>query len=91
MEFVDDDKLQARKIAGSIFIGQKQGQRFRRCHQKIRRLGFLPLAAGGWRVTGSGFKTDRQVQCFNRRLDIPVHINGQRLERRDIERVKLAR
>ena len=45
VQFINDNISQTGKIGRCILVGQQQRQRFRRCHQKVRRLCLLSLAA----------------------------------------------
>ena len=55
-----------------------------------RRIAALALALRGRRVAGARLDADRQPHLRNRRFEIARDVDGERLERRDVERVQPA-
>ena len=73
-------------------VGRRQDQRelLRRRQQDMRRVAALALALRRRRVAGAGLDPDRQLHLGDRRLEIARDVDGERLQRRDVERVQPA-
>ena len=73
-------------------IGRSQQQRdlLRRGQQNLRRIAALALALRSRRVAGARLDADRQPHFGDRRFQIARDIDGERLERRNVERVQAA-
>ena len=90
MQFVEYDVAQAFEEAFGVRRGDEQGELFRRGQEHVRRRGLLALALVGRRVAGAGLHRHRQAHLANRLAEISLDVDGQRLERRDVERVDAA-
>ena len=90
MQLVDDHAFQAGEELRRIGIGEQQRQRFRRGHQQVRRPLALAQPAALRRVAGAALGPHRQLHLGDRHLEIAADVGGQRLQRRDVERVQLA-
>ena len=90
MQLVDDDATQACKELLGVGIAQQQRQRLGRGHQEIGRPLALAQATALRRVAGAALGADRQLHLGDRHLEIAADVGGQRLERRDVERMQLA-
>ena len=73
-------------------VGRRQDQRklLRRRHENVRRIAALTLALGGGRVAGARLDADRQLHLRHRPLEVARHVDRQRLQRRDVERMQPA-
>ena len=87
---VDDQAAQPAEQARRVGIGQQQRQGFRRRHQDVRRPPALAGALGVGRVAGPGLAAYVERHLAHRRLQVARDIDGERLERRDIERMQAA-
>jgi hypothetical protein len=90
MEFVDDDRSQAREHHRRVRIRQQESQRLRRRQQDVWRRLALALAPVGRRIAGSALDPHRQADLLDRRLQVARDVGGERLERRHVERVNAA-
>ena len=72
----------------AVLVAEQQAQRFGRGQQHLRRPHALPRLAVGGRVAGAGLDPDRQAHLLDRRQQVALHVDRQRLERRDVERVQ---
>ena len=90
MQLVEHDALQRGEQERRVVGGQQQRQLFRRGEQDVRRIAPLPLPPRHRRVAGAGLDPDRQRHLGNRRLQIARDVDGQRFQRRDVERVQPA-
>ncbi len=90
MQFVEDHALERAEQIRRIGRGQQQRELLRRGQQDLRRIAALALALRGRRVAGARLDADRQPHFGDRRFQIARDIDGERLERRDVERVQSA-
>ncbi|MNS59900.1 hypothetical protein D3C72_928730 [compost metagenome] len=88
VDLVDDHAFQILKIVARAFPGAEQGQLFRRGQQNVRRGDLLALAASLPGIARAGFDHDRQIHFPNRREQVPLHIDRQGFQGRNVERVK---
>ena len=88
MQFVEHDALERAEQIRRVGGGQQQRKLLRRRQQDVRRIAALALALGGRGVAGAGLDADRQAHLGDRRFQVARDIDGQRLERRDVERVQ---
>ena len=88
MQFVEHDDAQSRKLRARLRIGQHQRQRLRRGEQEMRRLDALARAFGRRRIAGARLGAQAERQVGDRQLEIAMHIDRERFERRHIERVQ---
>ena len=91
MQLVENDAPeraeQIRRVGGS----EQQRELLRRRQQDIRRIAALALAFRGRRIAGARLDADRQPHFGDRRFEIARDIDGQRLQRRNVERVQARR
>ena len=71
-----------------VGIAQQQAQRLGRGQQHLRRLHPLPRLAVRGRVAGAGLDPDRQAHLLDRADQVALHVDRERLQRRDVERVQ---
>ena len=90
MQLVEDDALERAEEIGRIGRGQNQRQLLRRREQDVRRVAALALPLCGRRIAGAGFDANRQCHLGDRSLQVAGDVDGERLERRDVERVQPA-
>ena len=90
MQFVEDHAFERAEQIGRIGGRQQQRQLLRRRQQDLGRIAPLPLALGDWRVAGACFDADRQTHLGDGRFEVARDIDGERLQRRDVERVQPA-
>ena len=88
VQLVDDDGTQARELGPGGGIGEHQRQRFRGRQQDLWRAIALARAARRRRVAGARLRTHRQPKLGYRDLEIAPDVHGERLERRDVERMQ---
>jgi hypothetical protein len=88
MELVEDHRLQTLEEAAGILRGQQQRNLFRRCEQDVGRVELLPLPLEYRRVAGAGLQPDRQTHLGDRRLEVAMDVDGERLQGRDVERMR---
>ena len=90
MQLVEDDALERAEQIRRVSGGEQQRQLLRRGEQDLRRVAALALALRGRRVAGARLDADRQAHLGDRRFQVARDIDGERLERRDVERVQAA-
>jgi len=88
MQLVHDDAAKRAEERRRVGPGQHQRQRFGRRHQHLRRLPALAFALALRRVARTRLDADIEAHFRNRRLQIAVDIDSERLQWRDIERVQ---
>ncbi len=88
VDLVDHDRLEAGEQERAVLIAEQQAQRFGRGQQDLRRPHPLARLAVGGRVAGAGLDPDRQAHLADRRQQIALDVDRERLERRDVERVE---
>jgi len=88
MQLVDNDGLEVAELRRRVGIGQQQGEALRRRQQNVGWFAALALTFRLRRVAGAGLQGHRQVHLGNRRFEIAVNVDRQRLQRRDVERVE---
>ena len=71
-----------------IGAGEQQGELFGRGEQDVGRLAALALAFARRRVAGAGLDADGKSHFGDGNFEIARHVDGERLQRRDIERVQ---
>jgi hypothetical protein len=69
-------------------VGDQQRHLFRRRQQDIGRVGALACPFGLRRVAGPGFDPNRQAHFLDRFRQVAFDVDGQCLERRDVQRVQ---
>ncbi len=87
MKLVEDDVFQVLEEALGFAVCQKQGDLLRCRQQYIRRVQLLALTLGIRRVAGAVLDRDRQAHFGDGLRQVALDIDGQRLQRRDVERV----
>ena len=88
VQLIDDDAVEAGEDLIGVVIGQQQRQGLRRGQQHVGRLAPLALALGLRRVAGAGLDLDAEAHVADRGAEVALDIDGERLERRDVERVQ---
>jgi hypothetical protein len=88
VDLVDDDGRKTGEQGEAVLVAQKQAQRFRRGQQDLRRPHPLARLAVGGRVAGARLDPDRQRHLGDRRQEVALHVDRERLQRRDVERVQ---
>jgi hypothetical protein len=88
MNFVDDHALQPGEEVRAVGIAEQERQRFRCRQQDVRRPRALACLALGRGITAARLDAQGQADFLHRRQQVALHIMGQSLERRDIERVQ---
>ncbi len=90
MQLVQHHRFEVLEEAGGVGHGDEQRQLLRRRQQDFRRRKLLPLALVGGRIAGARLDLDTERHLGNRRLQIALDVDGQRLQRRNVERVDAA-
>jgi hypothetical protein len=88
MQLVEDYIAQAGKQTLGMGVGDQQRHLFRRCQQDIGRVGALPCPFRLRRVAGPGFDPNRQAHFLDRFRQVAFDVDGQCLERRDVQGVQ---
>ena len=88
VDFIDDDGLHAGQHRRRIGIGNQQRQRFGRRQQDMRRAFTLPLLAVRRGIAGARLDADIKADLGDGRQQVALHIDGERLQRRDIDGVQ---
>ncbi len=88
VDLVDHQRAQPSEHLRGIGIGEQQAQGFGRGQQHLRRLHPLPRLAIGRRVAGARLNADGQAHLGDRAEQVALHVDRQRLQRRDVERVQ---
>ena len=87
MQLIEDHIFQAAEQLGRAFMRQHQRDLLGRGQQNVGRRDALARAARGRRVAGAGLEPDRQLHLRDRHGQVARDVDGERLERRDVERV----
>ncbi len=90
MQLVEHHAPKRAEQIGRVGRSKNQRQLLRRGQQNVRRIAALTLALACRRVAGAGLDPDRQLHLGDRRLEIACDVDGERLQRRDVERVQPA-
>ena len=90
MQFVEHDALERGEQERRVVGRQQQRQLLGRGEQDVRRIAPLPLPPRHRRIAGAGLDLDRQPHLGDRRLQIARDVDGERLQRRDVEGVEAA-
>ena len=90
MQFVERHAPEIAEQMRRVWRGKQQGELLGRRQQHVGRIAplSLPLLRGG--VAGAGFDPHRQFHLGNRDFEIAMNVDGERLQRRDVERVQSA-
>ncbi len=88
MRFVDDHGREAGEQFGRIVVRQEDRQRLGRGHQYMRRLPPLAHPLRLRRVAGPRLGPDLELHLGDRRFEVAVDVDRERLQGRDVERVK---
>ncbi len=88
MQLIEHDLSEVREQPRPVFMRQQQRELFRRCQQDMRRFRALALAFRRRRIAAARFDRNVEPHLRNRRRQVAGNIDGQRLKRRDVERVK---
>ena len=91
VQLVEDHIFEGAEQLGGALMRQHQRDLLRRGQQDVGRQHALAGAARGRRVAGARLEPDRQRHLRDRRGEVARDVDGQRLERRDIERVDRGR
>ena len=90
VQLVENDAAQAPEVGRGVLVAEQQCQRLGRRQQDLRRVGALPLTPVGRRVAGPDREADLEAHLGDRRFEVAGDVGGERLERRDVERVQAA-
>ena len=90
MQLVENHVAQAGEEPVGGRRGDQQRQLFGRGEQNVGRVDLLALPLVRRGVAGAGLDGHRQLHLADRLAEIALDVDGQRLERRDVERVDAA-
>ena len=90
VHLVEDDGIEIGEQVGAVGVAEQQRQLLGRRHQDVGGNAALPGAARHRGVAGARLGADRQLHLVDRRHEVAGDVDGQRLQRRDIERVQAA-
>jgi hypothetical protein len=88
MRLIHHDAAEGGEEARRLGLAQQDGETFRRRQQQVRRVRPLATLDSGGCVAGAVLHPDRQPHLLYRDREIAADVGGQRLQRRDIERVQ---
>ncbi len=91
MQLVQHEPLQRAEHERGVGRRQQQRQLLGRGQEHVGRIAALALAARHRRVAGAGLDLDPEPHLGDRPLEVARDIDGERLQRRDVERVEAAR
>ncbi len=91
VDLVDDHAAEVLEQPLGAFPGQQQRQLLGRRQQHVRRLQLLALLARHAGVAGAGLGDDVQAHLVDGRQQVALDIDGQRLQRRQVQGVDAAR
>jgi hypothetical protein len=90
VQLVEYHPLERPEEVGRVGGGQDQRELLGRGEQDVRRIAVLALALRGGRVATAGLDADWQSHFGDWPLQVTRDINGERLQRRDVEGVQPA-
>ncbi len=90
VELIEDHRVEVGEETGRVGGGEEERHLLGRGEQDVGRLELLPLALVDRRVAGARLDRDREAHLADRRLEVPRDVDGERLERRDVEGVDAA-
>ena len=90
MQFVEDDGVEIGEEAVGVGRRQEQRRLLRRGEQDVRRVQLLALALVERRVAGARLQPHGKADLGDRLFQVAGDIDGERLQRRDVERVDAA-
>ena len=85
MQLVENHGFQPVEEPLRFLVRDQQCQLLRRRQQDLRRIELLPLAPGNRCVAGAGLDLQVEADFIDRRFQVPLDVDRQCLERRDIE------
>ena len=88
VQFVEHDAPQRREQGRRVGAGDEQGELFGRRQQDVGRRAALALPFGGRGVAGAGLDAHGKPHFGDGNFEIARHVDGERLQRRDVERVQ---
>ena len=88
MKLVEDHRREPREEAPRVLRGDQKRHLLRRRQQDVGRIELLPLPFVDRRVAGARLEPDRQAHLGDRRFEVAVDVDGERLQGRDVERVR---
>ena len=91
VQLVDHHVLEPAEQGSAIAIAEEQRQLLRRRQQDVGRAGALAAPAVLRGIAGAGLDPDRQAGFLHRRSQVALDVDGERLQRRDVERGELGR
>ena len=91
MQLVEHHALERAEQKRRVGRRQQQRQLLRRREQDVGRVLALAHALGHGRVAGARLDADRELHLRHRLFQVAGDVDGERLERRDVERVQPAR
>ena len=88
MQLVDDDALERGKQRLDLPAGEKQRELLGRRQEDVGGVDLLALALAGRRIAGARLDPDAQAHLGDGQFEIARHVDGERLEGGDVERVE---
>ena len=90
MQLVQHEVSERAEESARVRIGQEKRQLLGRRHQDVGRLAALALTAVLRRVAGARFDGNGEAHFGDGHFEIALHVDGERLQGRDVERVERA-
>ena len=91
VQFIEHHALERGEQIWRVGRGEQQRQLLRRGQQDVGRIAALSLPLGGGRVAGAGLQAHGEAHLAHRDFQVAGDIDGQRLQRRDVEGVQAGR
>jgi hypothetical protein len=88
VDLVDDDRVEVGEQCRAVRVGQQQAQRLRGGQQHLRRADPLARLAVGWGIAAAGLDPELEAHLVDRGEQVALDVDRERLQRRDVERVK---
>ena len=88
MQFVKDDAAERAEQPGVVGVAEQQGDLLWRGKQDMRRIVALALAPSRGRIAGAGLYLDLELHFGNGVDQVAGDVDGQGLERRNVQRVQ---
>src|ERR1700687_5355005 len=87
MQLIEDDGVEICEEALGIVAGEEERRLLGRGEQDVRRPQLLALALVRGRIAGARLERDAKPDFGDRPFEVPRDVDGERLQRRDIERM----
>ena len=90
VQLVEDDRVEIGEEARRVVGGEEERRLLGRGEEDVRRVQLLALALVDGRVAGARLEADGEAHLGDRPFEVARDIDGERFQRRDVERVRPA-